>query len=143
MKKLRKSLRKAFSGIALMALCVIFMGQAVVFAAEEEYVNAENLDASMEIQEDVDTGAANQDGGDAVIYALGRPNGEIVGGGVRLRSKPSLDAPILALMYDGEEVSVVRSMTTTNSDGTWYYILHIKSNTWGYASANYIFCWDF
>lgn len=146
MKKLRKRLQQAVSKIAVMALCVIFMGQAVVFAAEPEDMNTGKLEASLnaviEMQGTAAAEAINQGSGDAVIQALGSPNGEVVGGGVRLRSKPSLSAPILALMYEGEQVSVAGSKTTTNDDGVWYYLYHIKSGTWGWASANYIYRWD-
>ncbi len=142
MKKLRKSLRRAFSVLAMAALCVIYMGQAAVFAAETEDMDTEKSNTVMETQEITSGKIINQNGGDASINALGTPNGEVVGSGVRLRSKPSLSAPILELMYYGDEVSIVVSKTTTNSDGVWYFVLHIDSNTWGYASANYIFCWD-
>lgn len=145
MKKLRKCLQQAVSKIAVMALCVIFMGQAVVFAAEPEDIKTGNLEASLnaliEMQETAAAEAISQGGGDAVIQNLGSPNGTVTGGGVRLRTKPSLSAPILALMYEGDQVSIVMSKTTTNDDGTWYYLYHIKSGIWGWASANYIFWW--
>ena len=146
MKKLRKRLQQAVSKIALMVLCVIFTGQAVVFASEPEEMYTGNLEASLEalveVQETAAAEAIRAGDGEAVIQALGTPNGQVTGGGVRLRSKPSLSAPILALMYEGEEVSVVMSKITTNSDGTWYYLYHIKSDTWGWASANYIYWWS-
>lgn len=74
--------------------------------------------------------------------ALGDPNADVYGDGVRLRSGPSTSYSILELMYNGEYVSIDFTTSYRQSNGTWYYVKRIKTGTWGWAKADYIFYWD-
>ncbi len=74
--------------------------------------------------------------------ALGDPNADVDGDGVRLRSGPSQDYAVLELMYNGEYVSIDFSTSYSQSNGTWYYVKRIKTGTWGWVKSEYICYWD-
>lgn len=74
--------------------------------------------------------------------ALGDPNADVCGNGVRLRSGPSIDYSILELMYDGEYVSIDFTKSYTESNGSWYYVKRIKTGTWGWVKSEFIAYWD-
>lgn len=74
--------------------------------------------------------------------ALGDPNADVEGDGVRLRSGPSTSYSVLELMYNGEYVSIDFSTSYQQSNGTWYYVKRIKTGTWGWVKSDYICYWD-
>lgn len=74
--------------------------------------------------------------------ALGEPNADIVGNGVRLRTGPSTKYSVLELLYDGEYVSIDFTTSFKKSNGTWYYVKRIKTGTWGWVKSDYVFYWD-
>lgn len=69
-------------------------------------------------------------------------NGDIVGNGVRLRSKPSTSGTILESMYDGEEVWIDFDKSWAESNGTWYYITRLQTGTKGWVDARYLASWS-
>lgn len=69
-------------------------------------------------------------------------NADVNADGVRLRSGPSQDYSVLELMYYGEYVRIDFTTSYSQSDGTWYYVKRIKTGTWGWVKAEYIYYWD-
>lgn len=74
--------------------------------------------------------------------ALGDPNADVEGDGVRLRSGPSQDYAVLELMYNGEYVSIDFTTSYKHSNGAWYYVKRIKTGRWGWVKADNIYYWD-
>ncbi len=131
-------------GCIMAALCMLFLECASVGAKEmptaEMVAPAAALSRMAEFSQCVT-------GDDGLVYGivsipsiqpLAAQNGEVMDNGVRLRKEPSTSATILELMYKGEAVHINITISTSGPSG-WYYLKRLKTGTWGWAKADFIY----
>ena len=123
-------------------LCLIVLESSSVKAAE--------LPVTVSLDQ-LDNISQYDTNGEGLVYATiqtdslatslnsGFQNGEVTNNGVRLRNQPSSTAAILELMYNGEAVCINYGVSSGGSG--WYYLMRIKTGTWGWASTSYIDAW--
>lgn len=125
-------------------ICSTALAFTIVLFAYTTNVKAEDIipNSSTDGQQVSVTAEATASVSDEIISrGLGSPNGEVVGNGVRLRTSPSTSGTVIELLYYGERVSIDLTTSTSKSDGSWYYVMRIKTGTWGWVSADYIMYW--
>lgn len=130
-------------GCMMAALCMLFLECASVSA--KEMPAAKTVAPVSALSRMAEFNQCDTDG-DGLVYGivsvpsiqpLAAQNGEVMDNGVRLRNKASTSGTILELMYKGEAVSVNITISTTVSG--WYYLKRLKTGTWGWAKADYIY----
>lgn len=125
-------------------ICAAALAFTTVFLAYTADVKAENItsdDAAEEQQIAVVAEVTAPVADEIAPQGLGTPDGEIIGNGVRMRSGPGTSYTIKELLYYGETVSIDWSTTFNRSDGTWYYVMRVKTGTWGWVKDEYVLPW--
>lgn len=140
-----KHLRGIMFGLLLIVGTMFISNEKSTKAAE---VIPNSIENSENTEDEIGFGTITLDNSSALSARSNNSNypdgnANVVGDGVRLRKNPSTTATILELMYNNEAVLINYTLSGKKSPNkTWFYVKRLKTGTWGWVKASYIYEWD-